>query len=343
MTLTELRYIVAVARERHFGRAAEACFVSQPTLSVAVRKLEEELELAIFERGKGEVTITPAGDLIIAQAQRVLEEASKIQQLSEHGRDQLEGPLRIGAIYTVGPYLFPDIVPEIAKKAPKMQLAIEENFTAVLTEKLKNGELDLIIISEPYKESGIRTEAIYSEPFVALLPATHPLTRQETLSTADLEQESVLLLGNGHCFRDQVLEFCPECRMQGGNNSNSIQSTIEGGSLETIRYMVASGLGITILPCTASGADKYSDRLYRVMPFADKQPSRTIAVAWRKSFPRMDAVSLIKNIINNKLPGCVEPVIGNPDEHQSQCRGVNIVPSTSQTSLTDEATKSCGM
>ena len=126
MTLTELRYIVAVARERHFGRAAEACFVSQPTLSVAVRKLEEELELAIFERGKGEVSITPAGDLIIAQAQRVLEEASKIHQLSEHGRDQLEGPLRIGAIYTVGPYLFPDIVPELAQKALGYLLSYDE-------------------------------------------------------------------------------------------------------------------------------------------------------------------------------------------------------------------------
>jgi LysR family hydrogen peroxide-inducible transcriptional activator len=204
-----------------------------------------------------------------------------------------------------------------------MQLAIEENFTAVLTEKLKNGELDLIIISEPYKESGIRTEALYSEPFVVLLPAAHPLTRQETLSTTDLEQESVLLLGNGHCFRDQVLEFCPECRMQGGSYTNSIQSTIEGGSLETIRYMVASGLGITILPCTASGADNHSDRLYRVMPFAGQRPSRTIALAWRKSFPRLDAVSLIRNIINNNLPGCVQPVIRNPDEDWLQRPGVS--------------------
>ena len=307
MTLTELRYIVAVARERHFGRAAEACFVSQPTLSVAVRKLEEELEVPIFERGKGEVTVTPAGDLIIAQAQRVLEEASKIHQLSEHGRNQLEGPLRIGAIYTVGPYLFPTIIPELASKAPKMQLAIEENFTAVLTDKLKNGELDVIIISEPYDEPCIQTETLYSEPFVALLPARHPLTKRRSLVTADLEQESVLLLGNGHCFRDQVLEFCPECRKQGSRYGNSVQSTIEGGSLETIRYMVASGLGITILPCTASGAGKLQDPLYRVLSFADKEPSRMIAIAWRKSFPRMEAVSLIGDVIMKNLPDCVQP------------------------------------
>ncbi|MEJ2315536.1 MAG: LysR substrate-binding domain-containing protein [Gammaproteobacteria bacterium] len=310
MTLTELRYIVAVARERHFGRAAEACFVSQPTLSVAVRKLEEELDVPIFERGKGEVTITPAGDLIIAQAQRVLEEASKIYQLSEHGRNQLEGPLRIGAIYTVGPYLFPTIVPELASKAPKMQLAIEENFTAVLTDKLKNGELDVIIISEPYDEPGIETKPIYTEPFVALLPAAHPLTERERLVTADLEQESVLLLGNGHCFRDQVLEFCPECRKQGSRYSNSIQSTIEGGSLETIRYMVASGLGITILPCTACAADRHSALLYRSISFADKEPSRVIAIAWRKSFPRLEAVSLISDVISNNLPECVHAMAG---------------------------------
>jgi LysR family hydrogen peroxide-inducible transcriptional activator len=310
MTLTELRYIVAVARERHFGRAAEACFVSQPTLSVAVRKLEEELDVPIFERGKGEVTITPAGDHIIAQAQRVLEEASKIHQISEHGRNQLEGPLRIGAIYTVGPYLFPTIVPELTLKAPKMQLAIEENFTAVLTDKLKNGELDVIIISEPYKEPGLKTEPLYIEPFVALLPAAHPLTERKTLVTADLEQESVLLLGNGHCFRDQVLEFCPECRKQGSRYSNSIQSTIEGGSLETIRYMVASGLGITILPCTACGADKHADPLYRTMSFSDKELSRVIAIAWRKSFPRLDAVFLIRDVIVNNLPECVRAAVG---------------------------------
>jgi LysR family hydrogen peroxide-inducible transcriptional activator len=273
-----------------------------------VRKLEEELSVPIFERGKGEVTITPTGEHIITQSQRVLEEASKISQLCERGRDQLEGPLRIGAIYTIGPYLFPDIIPELAESAPKMQLAIEENFTSVLTEKLKNGDLDIIIISEPYNEPGIQTRSLYTEPFVALLPAAHPLTQKVQLATEDLSDESVLLLGNGHCFRDQVLEFCPECRRQSGLFGNSIQSSIEGGSLETIRYMVASGLGITILPCTATGADKFSQRLVEIRRFSDKEPSRTIAIAWRKSFPRVDAVKLIGKIIGNNLPGCVNPL-----------------------------------
>jgi LysR family hydrogen peroxide-inducible transcriptional activator len=307
MTLTELRYIVAVARERHFGRAAEACFVSQPTLSVAVRKLEEELAVPIFERGKGEVSVTPTGEQIIAQAQRVLEEASKINQLSEQGRDQLEGPLRIGAIHTVGPYLFPDLVPALVEQAPKMQLAIEENFTAALTEKLKNGDLDIILIAEPYSEPGIQTRALYSEPFVALLPAGHALAEKAVLDTTDLAHETVLLLGSGHCFRDQVLEFCPECRRQTSLLGNAIQNSIEGGSLETIRYMVASGLGITILPCTATAVEKFSQRLVTVLPFENKQPSRTIALAWRKSFPRQEAVELIASTISNNLPSCVTP------------------------------------
>lgn len=307
MTLTELRYIVAVARERHFGRAAEACFVSQPTLSVAVRKLEEELAVPIFERGKGEVTVTPTGEQIIAQAQRVLEEASKINQLSEQGRDQLEGPLRIGAIHTVGPYLFPDLVPTLVQMAPKMQLAIEENFTAVLTEKLKNGDLDIILIAEPYNEPGILTRALYTEPFVALLPAEHALASKEAVATSDLESETVLLLGSGHCFRDQVLKFCPECRRQTGMLGNAIQNSIEGGSLETIRYMVASGLGITILPCTATAAERFTERLVTVLPFENEEPSRTIALAWRKSFTRQEAVELIAGAIRNNLPSCVRP------------------------------------
>lgn len=311
MTLTELRYIVAVARERHFGKAAEACFVSQPTLSVAVRKLEEELSVPIFERGKGEVTITQTGEQIINQAQRVLEEASKIAQLSEQGRDQLEGPLRVGAIHTVGPYLFPGFVPEMADQAPKMQLAIEENFTSILTEKLKNGDLDAILIAEPYNEPGILTMPLYREPFVALLPSSHSLTVKSTLETSDLNDETVLLLGNGHCFRDQVLEFCPECGRKSGVLGNSIQSTIEGGSLETIRYMVASGLGITILPCTATAADTMGQKLVTIKQFANTNPSRIIALAWRKSFPRGDAVELISQVIKQNLPSCVYPVITN--------------------------------
>ena len=174
MTLTELRYIVAVARERHFGRAAEACFVSQPTLSVAVKKLEEELGVPLFERGAGEVTVTPAGQGIVEQAQRVLEEAARIKEIAAAGRDPLAGPLRLGAIYTIGPYLLPKLIPVLRKSAPAMQLLIQENFTHRLAEELKNGQVDAILIALPFEEPGIATRALYDEPFFVAVPKGHP-------------------------------------------------------------------------------------------------------------------------------------------------------------------------
>ena len=172
MTLTELRYITAVARERHFGRAAAACFVSQPTLSVAVRKLEDELGVRLFERNAAEVTVTPAGEPIIAQALRVLEEVEVIRQLAEQGKDQLVGALRLGAIPTIGPYLFPDLIPNLHELAPDMPLFVEEDVTDVLTDKLKQGQLDVIVISSPYEEPGVVTLPLYEEPFVVLLPVS---------------------------------------------------------------------------------------------------------------------------------------------------------------------------
>lgn len=308
MTLIELKYIVAVARERHFGRAADSCFVSQPTLSVAVRKLEDELGVTIFERRSGEVTVTPVGEQVVAQALRVLDESSRVIQIARKGTDQLVGALRIGAIYTIGPYLFPDLIPLIAEHAPSMPLMVEENYTSALALKLKRGELDAIIISLPFHENGIEIAPIYVEPFVALMPSSHPLTQKKRVSVAELARENVLLLGSGHCFRDQVLQVCPEC-LQPRVSDGVSQTSLEGGSLETIRYMVASGLGVTILPCSATGADRFSQRLVKIRRFDDVSPSRTVAIAWRKSFPRPDAVMLIRKLINEShFSSCVEPV-----------------------------------
>lgn len=306
MTLNELRYIVAVARERHFGRAAEACFISQPTLSVAVKKLEEELGLSLFERRKGEVSVTPVGEQIVAQAQRVLEEASSIRQLARLGQDQLDGPLRLGAIYTIGPYLLPHLIPQLAERAPKMPLIIEENYTSVLSEKLKRGELDVIVISLPFDEPGVETRLLYREPFVLLLPSSHPLNQQETLDIHTLAKEDVLLLGAGHCFRDQVLAVCPDCMHRSSEGSPA--QTLEGGSLETIRYMVASGLGVTILPCSAAGAERFSERLLSIKRFKDDTPSRLVALAWRKSFPRPEAVDAVCEAVMACEMSCVVPV-----------------------------------
>ncbi len=307
MTLTELRYIVALARERHFGRAAEACFVSQPTLSVAVRKLEDELGVAIFERTGSDLAVTPIGERIVAQAQRALQEAEAVKDIAKASQDQLSGPLRIGAIYTIGPYIFPPLIPLLHRHAPDMPLVIEENFTAVLSGKLKRGELDVIIISLPFAEPGIVTLPLYREPFVVLLPAAHPLTARETLRAGDLADEAMLLLGAGHCFRDQVIDACPDCAPKRHSSADS-NHVVEGGSLETIRHMVASGMGITVLPCTAAGADRYAHRLLAIRRFAGKAPYRDVALAWRVSFPRPKVIDVLRDAVMDCNLTCTENI-----------------------------------
>lgn len=293
MTLTELRYVVAVARELHFGRAAQACFVSQPTLSVGVRKLEEELGLRLFERRTNAISVTPAGAAVVAQAQRVLEEAANLRRLADEGRDELAGPLRVGLIHTVGPYLLPELIPSLHAAAPRMPLVIEEGYTAGLRQRLASGDLDLLVLALPFTEAGVRTLPVYDEPFVVLLPASHPWTQRERIAAADLASENLLLLGPGHCFRDQVLALCPECA-RGASLDGEQGVSLEGGSLETIRHMVASGIGITVAPCTAAGADRYSQRLLSIRRFEPPVPTRTVALAWRSSFPRPRAVACVE-------------------------------------------------
>lgn len=302
MTLTDLRYLVALAHERHFGRAAEKCHVSQPTLSVAVKKVEEELGIQLFERSASEVKITETGRRIVAQAERVLMEASQIQEIAAAGKDPLAGPLRVGVIYTIGPYLLPRLIPRVHQLAPKMPLIIQENFTARLAESLKRGELDVIVISLPFEEAGVVAQPVYDEPFRVLMPAGHPWTAEREIEAAHLADDQLLLLGSGNCFRDQVLEVCPSCRNIGG-----LQRTLEGSSLETIRHMVATGLGVTVLP--SSAADEMShNALVAVRPFAEPEPSRRVALAWRVTYPRSGAIDVLRAaIIDSALPG-VRPV-----------------------------------
>jgi LysR family hydrogen peroxide-inducible transcriptional activator len=300
MTLTELRYIVAVARERHFGRAAETCFVSQPTLSVAVKKLEDELGVTLFERGPGEVSVTPAGTKIVEQAQRVLEEAARIRELAAAGRNPLAGVLRLGAIYTIGPYLLPKLIPLLRKNAPSMQLLIQENFTHRLAEELKSGEVDVILIALPFDEPGVATRAVYDEPFLVAVPKGHPWENRKRVTSDELTNESLLLLGEGHCFRDQVLEFCHTVRAR---DRSALSKTVEGGSLETIRQMVAGGVGITVLPATSTSSSSVPGDLIRILPFARPVPTRRVAIAWRRSFPRPEAIEVLrKSILACNLP-----------------------------------------
>lgn len=309
MTLTELRYIVAVARERHFGRAAEACFVSQPTLSVAVRKLEDELGLILFERSPSEVTVTPAGRRIVEQAQRVLEEVAIIKRIALQGQDELTGVLRLGAIYTVGPYLLPHLIPLLHERAPRMPLQIEENYTAVLSERLKQGELDVAILSLPYEEPGILTETVYEEAFVVMMPAGHPLDRERAVDVNALSREDLLLLGPGHCFRDQVLQACPDCH-QVHVAADTMQKTLEGSSLETIRLMVMTGMGITVLPQTSVNNFPYPKDLLSVRCFAEPVPCRLVALAWRKTFPRHAAIRILAEAIRDCPLGAGVRMIG---------------------------------
>ena len=299
MTLTELRYVVAVARERHFGRAADACFVSQPTLSVAIRKLESELGVQIFERGPAEVSVTPLGQRIVEQAQRVLEDSNAIREIARQGKDPLAGPLRVGVIYTLSPYLLPWLMPRVIADVPQMPLLLQENFTVKLLEMLRQGDVDVAILAEPFSEQGLCTQAVYDEPFVVAVPKSHPWARRRSIASTELKRETMLLLGTGHCFRDHVLEVCPELSRY-AQGSAGIQKTFEGSSLETIRHMVASGIGITVLPVTAKPA---KDDLLRFVPF-DEPPSRRVVLAWRKSFPRTAAIEALRRaILAVALPG----------------------------------------
>ncbi len=298
MTLTELRYIVAVARERHFGRAAETCFVSQPTLSVAVKKLEDKLGVQIFERGPTEVTVTPAGSLVIEQAQRVLEEAEKIKRIAKSSSDPLDGQLTLGVIFTIAPYLLPQLIPVLRKRAPKMPLMLEENYTASLTERLKRGDIDAAIVALPYSEPGITVTPLYDETFVVALTKSHPWAARKTVTAADLAGESLLLLGTGHCFRDQVLNACPALK-QSHATPGSLQKTVEGSSLETIRLMVASGMGLTILPASAVPVKRAAADLLTYVPFSRPAPDRRVVLASRSSFPRAAALEVIRSAITS--------------------------------------------
>lgn len=287
MTLTELRYIVTLAQERHFGRAAEKCFVSQPTLSVAVKKLEGELNIVLFERSKSTVSPTPLGEKIIQQAIKVLSEANTLKELAEAGKDQLSSPLKVGAIFTIGPYLFPHLVPQTYQKAPQMSLFIEESYTSVLRRQLREGDLDAIIIALPFNEPDVMTRPLYDEPFVVVMPKDHALAKFKHIHAEMLPDQDLLLLGEGHCFRDQVLELCPALSQQ----NNRVGSVTQGSSLETLKYMVATGLGITVLPESAVG--NLDSSLITTRPFASPAPFRTVALAWRASFPRGKAIDLL--------------------------------------------------
>ncbi len=302
MTLTELKYIVAVGREKHFGRAADSCFVSQPTLSVAIKKLEDELGVLLFERRSNEVTLTAAGERIVAQASRVLAEAARVRELANQGKDPLDGALRVGVIYTIGPYLLPALVPQLLKDAPQMPLLLSENYTARLVELLKTGDIDVAVAALPLPDAGLMIQPVYDEPFVVAVPRGHPWAARGSgkarggVVSEDLKKETMLLLGAGHCFRDHVLEVCPEL-MRFSASAEGMQKTFEGSSLETIRHMVASGIGVTVLPASSVPEKTPRNSLIEYLPFRAPVPDRRVVLAWRRSFTRQGAVEALRRSI----------------------------------------------
>ena len=312
MTLTELKYIVAVARERQFGRAADACHVSQPTLSVAVKKLEDELDIKLFERSAGEVTPTPLGEEIVRQAQVVLEQAQAIRLIARRGKDPLAAPLTLGVIYTIAPYLLPTLVRQVMARTPQMPLLLQEQFTVRLLDMLRSGEIDCAILAEPFPDSGLALAPLYSEPFVAAVPAKHALARGSHVSVEQLKRETMLLLGSGHCFRDQVLEVCPEFARLAAD-AQGIRRSFEGSSLETIKHMVAEGMGVTLVPrlsVPVGGLDaratsrRAADSHVRYLPLSGDVPTRRVVLAWRRSFTRYEAIAALRNaVVACTLPG----------------------------------------
>lgn len=285
MTLTELRYIVALAQEGNFSRAAERCSVSQPTLSVSIARLEDELGVQLFERGKGFVSPSAVGLQVIEQAQMALNEADKVRQIAMRGRDQLEGPLRLGVIHTIGPYLLPQLIQSLKRVAPGMPLAIEESMTASLADMLRDNEIDVVIIALPFDLPGVLTRPLYDEAFKVVVPRGHAWEAMTEISPEEVAGDEVLLLKAGNCFRDQVLGACPQV--------SSPETDIRlGHSIGTIRCMVASGLGVSVLPEGALG-HPYSSELISVIPFRAPAPSRRIALAWRAGFVRPKAIDAL--------------------------------------------------
>lgn len=297
MTLTELKYCLELAKTKNFSQAAKNCFVSQPTLSIAIKKLEDELEVSIFERHKNTVLITEIGQKILLKAEKIQFYINEIKQFVSEENEEFS-TIKIGAIYTIGPYLFPKLIEQFKKDIPNIKLSIEENYTQILTEKLHAGELDFIIVAEPFNENNIKTVRLYQEPFIAVVPKNNSLSLKSEISSQEILNETLLLLGKGHCFSEQILTSYPELIQN--HENNPLQKTLEGTSLETIRYTVASNNGMTILPCSAT---QDSQKLLTYIPLKHPSPSRYVTIAFRKNFSRKNTLTLIlKSLQNISLP-----------------------------------------
>jgi len=285
MKLSALRYLVAFADEGSFSRAAERCSVSQPTLSVALQNLESELGVTLIERSKSHVALTDLGWQVTAQARRALDETRRIEMVAQLGKDPLQGSFQLGVIHTIAPYLLPELIAAMGKIVPNVHLFIEESMTALLTDYLKYGTVDAAIIALPFEVSGVQVRPLYDEPFRVVVPKGHAWAKRKKIAASEVRGENVLVLKAGNCFREQVLDACPEI-------SHAEGSMHEGHSIETVRCMVASGYGVSVLPAgTLNGI--YKSDLVASVPFEPPEPSRRIALAWRRGFTRPQVIEAI--------------------------------------------------
>ena len=276
MNLRDLRYLVALAEHRHFGRAAAASFVSQPTLSTQIRKLEQELGVTLVERTPRKVLLTETGREIVARARDVLHEVEQIQGIARRTRDPEAGSVRLGIFPTLGPYLLPHVVPSVRKRFPKLELLLVEEKTEEVLKRLREGKLDAGVLALPLHDDNLHTEFLFEEPFLLAAPRQHPLAHKSALRLDDLEDQNLLLLEEGHCLRDQALEVC---RMSGANEKTGFRAT----SLETLRQMVAADVGVTLLPVLAVKPPVAQADNMQLLEFRGRAPSRRIAMAWRRS------------------------------------------------------------
>jgi LysR family hydrogen peroxide-inducible transcriptional activator len=295
VNLRDLRYLVALADERHFGRAAERCFVSQPTLSAQIRKLERHLGVSLVERQPRRIALTPTGQKVVERARRLLQESDAIVELAQTGRDPLAGELRVGLIPTVGPYLLPRVAPALQRDLPNLKLLLYEYQTAPLLERLRAGDLDLGVLALPVVPmGGLDSTVLYEEPFALAVPATHRLAARRRVGVEDLRDETLLLLEDGHCLRDQALEVCSRVDV---HEAQDYRAT----SLETLRQMVAAGHGVTLLPELAIAAPIGATRGLEIRPFDAPAPSRTIGAVWRKSTTRTPAIEAVADTVRAAL------------------------------------------
>ena len=281
MNLRDLRYLVALADHGHFGRAAKACFVSQPTLSMQIRKLEDELGVVLFERAPRKVMPTPAGREAVERARRIVAEVEAMREAARRSHDPEAGSVRLGIFPTLGPYLLPHVVPRLHARFPRLELLLVEEKSDVLLARLRDGRLDAALLALPIDDDQLHVEYLFEEPFVLAVPEHHRLADRGTLALADLADERLLLLEDGHCLREQALAVC---RLAGSGEGSGFQAT----SLETLRQMVAAEVGVTLLPMLAVQPPVARSESIRLLRFGGERPSRRIAMAWRRS-SAMDA------------------------------------------------------